>query len=267
MKLLFSEAKPDYAHYLFPYAIWAVPEADEAPSDLFEAGFLPAARDLKRFYLCRHVRVQLSRFTASSENRRILRKGQGLKLELVPRKHFEFTEERRRAWKQYADIKFGRDVMSLERLDHLLHSNLITHLMIFTDTARGVEVGTVTLFLEAPRTAFYYYAFYDLNYYERNLGMYMMTAAVEHFAAAPGPWQYLYLGTVYSKNALYKTQFRGAEFFNGFQWTPDLRQLKHVLERDTCAQHEHLLESPEFMEKFYPTGVQDIAASVGFKVG
>ena len=37
MKLLFSEQKSDYDHYQFPYAIWAVPEAGESPSDIFNA--------------------------------------------------------------------------------------------------------------------------------------------------------------------------------------------------------------------------------------
>ena len=39
MKLLFSEHKSDYAHYLFPYAVWAFPESGETPADLFSHGF------------------------------------------------------------------------------------------------------------------------------------------------------------------------------------------------------------------------------------
>ena len=83
MKLLFSEARADYAHYIFPYAIWAFPEADEAPGDLFNRGFLPSSRNLDRFYLCRQVRVNLAKFKPSSENRRVLRKGAGLDMKLV----------------------------------------------------------------------------------------------------------------------------------------------------------------------------------------
>ena len=57
MKLLFSEAKADYGNYIFPYAIWAFPEAGETAADLFQCGFLPSSRELDRFYLCRQVRV------------------------------------------------------------------------------------------------------------------------------------------------------------------------------------------------------------------
>ena len=95
MKLLFSEATPDYANYIFPYAIWAFPEQDETPADLFNAGFLPSSRNLDRFYLCRQVRVNLAKFQPSSENRRILRKGGGLTSMLIPRSEFE--SERRAA--------------------------------------------------------------------------------------------------------------------------------------------------------------------------
>jgi hypothetical protein len=49
VKLLFSEAKSDYGHYLYPYVIWAVPEAGEVPADLFNAGFLPSSNRLDRF--------------------------------------------------------------------------------------------------------------------------------------------------------------------------------------------------------------------------
>ena len=81
MKLLFSEQNSDYEHYQFPYAVWAVPEAGETPADIFNAGFLPSSRNLDRFYLCRQVRVNLAKFKPSSENRRILRKGEGIGVE------------------------------------------------------------------------------------------------------------------------------------------------------------------------------------------
>ena len=95
MKLLFSESKPDYAHYVFPYAVWAFPELGETPADFFNQGFLPSSRNLDRFYLCRHVRVQLNKFNPSSENRRILRKGQGITATLVPREEFQYTARRK----------------------------------------------------------------------------------------------------------------------------------------------------------------------------
>lgn len=264
MKLLFSEQKSDYAHYQFPYAVWAVPEAGERPSDLFNAGFLPSSRYLDRFYLCRQTRVNLARFKPSSENRRILRKGDGLEVALVARAQFDYTAQRRQFYKTYADIKFGKDVMTFERLDALFDSPVTSHLLLITDPATGQEVGASILFLEGTTMAYYYYAFYDLNYYARNLGMFMMTSAVALFAGRS--FQQLYLGTCYSRNALYKVQFAGAEFFNGFCWSNDLRELKFILERDQGRLDQHLLETAPYREEFYGGDFKNIVEASQFKI-
>jgi arginyl-tRNA--protein-N-Asp/Glu arginylyltransferase len=264
MKLLFSEQNSDYEHYQFPYAIWAVPEEGDAPSDIFDAGFLPSSRQLDRFYLCRQIRVDLGKFKPSSENRRIIRKGKGIKVELVPRDEFDYTTEQRQFFKTYADIKFGKDVMTFERLDGLFSSPIISHLLVFTDTGTGNEIGVATLYLEGKALAFYYYAFYDLNYYARNLGMFMMTSAVELFAGRGV--KHLYLGTCYSDSALYKTQFAGAEFFNGFRWSGNLKELKYLLHRDQKELRQHLLETDEYRDLFYQGKLEKLAESGGFIV-
>jgi arginyl-tRNA--protein-N-Asp/Glu arginylyltransferase len=264
VKLLFSEQKSDYDHYQFPYAIWAVPEPGECPSEIFNAGFLPSSRNLDRFYLCRQVRVNLAKFKPSSENRRILRKGAGIRVDLVAREKFNYTPERRQFYKNYADIKFGNDVMSFERLDALFASPIISHLLVFTDTATNAEVGAATMYVEGRELAYYYYAFYDLNYYARNLGMYMMTSAAGLFASRG--FKHLYLGTCYSSTALYKTQFVGSEFFNGFRWSNDLTELKYILKRDKKELYQHLLESEDYRKEFYRADLAKITESSGFKV-
>jgi arginyl-tRNA--protein-N-Asp/Glu arginylyltransferase len=264
MKLLFSEQNSDYANYQFPYAVWAVPEPGETPADLFNAGFLPSSRYLDRFYLCRQIRVNLARFEPSSENRRIFRKGKGINVELVPRDKFDYTPARRQFFKTYADAKFGRDVMSFERLDHLFAAPVISHLLVFTDTVTGQEAGVATLYLEKASLAYYYYAFYDLAYFARNLGMYMMTSAVDLFAGRG--IKNLYLGTCYSENALYKTQFAGAEFFNGFRWSQNLKELKYLLRRDRKPVSQHLLETEEYRETYHPGGMSEMTAASVFRI-
>lgn len=262
MKLLFSESKADYGHYVFPYAIWAFPEAGETPGDLFRQGFLPSSRNLDRFYLCRQVRVNLARFKPSSENRRILRKGLGITCALVPRSEFDYTPQKREGYKTYTDIRFGKDIMTNERLDSLFSGKITSHLLVFRENDK--EIGTATLYVEDDRLAYYYYAFYDLNYYSRNLGMFMMTSAVEFFAKAK--FECLYLGSCYVQNALYKTQFPGAEFFNGVRWSSNLKELKYLISRDKQELTEHLLEVEEYRESFYKTDLTGIAGASSFRV-
>lgn len=264
MKLLFSEHKSDYTHYIFPYAIWAIPEAGETPAQIFARGFLPASRNLDRFYLCRQVRIDLRQFTPSSENRRIFRKCKGIDFTLMPRAQFDYSEAWRDFCKNYADIKFGKDVMTYRRLDSLFESKIITHLLVYTDTDTEQDIGLVTLYLDEPPMAYYYYAFYDLNYYRRNLGMYMMTSAVDYFAGQN--IQHLYLGSCYSRNALYKTQFAGAQFFNGFTWSENLKELKYLIQRDKAPVTQHLLETEEFRAQFYDGSLQTIAEATEFTI-
>ncbi|RPH93758.1 MAG: hypothetical protein EHM72_16085 [Calditrichaeota bacterium] len=253
MKLLFSEYKSDYDHYIFPYAIWGFPEADETPAFFFDNGFLPSSRNLDRYYMCRHVRVKLKDFVPSSENRRILRKGENIAASQVERAAFEFNLSRREFCKQYADNRFGQEIMTLERLDGLFNSSVCTHVMIFTDQESQKEIGLVVLYLQAPAAGFYYYSFYDLNYLNRNLGMYMMTRCV--LSLAEQGFEYIYLGSCYSRNALYKTQFAGFQFWNGFRWSENLEELKYLISRDSGAVDRHLLEDSEYQQLYYPHGI------------
>jgi len=253
MKLFFSEYKSDYAHYIFPYAIWAFPEEHETPTDFFARGFLPNSPNLDRFYLCRNIRINLSQYVPSSENRRILRKGEGIKPRLVERKNFDFSPVWREFCKKYADEKFGQDVMSYERLDNLMDAPIISHVIIFNDIQTRKDVGLVFLYIDEPNVAFYYYSFYDLTFVRNSLGMYMMTAAVGEMKNMG--IRHIYLGSCYSRNALYKTQFDGVEFFNGFRWSNNIKELKYLIDRDKNEVDRHLLESNDFLNEFYPDGI------------
>ncbi len=263
MKLLFSEAQPDYAHYVFPYAVWAFPEPGETPADLFRAGFLPSSHQLDRFYLCRHLRVPLRNFTPSSENRRVLRKGAGLAVDLISRADFAFTPERRDFCRRYLRGRFGAKGLSDARLDSVFRSPVTTHVLTVTDAATRTEIGLATLYLEPPEMAFYYYAFYDLDRADRHLGMFLMTSAVLRLAALP--CEFLYVGTCYAESARYKTQFAGVEFFDGFRWTQNLAELKYVLRRGQRENPGHLLEDAEFRDGFAASDLGALAAASPFR--
>ena len=260
MKLLFSEAAPDAAHYLYPYAVWGFLEAGETPADAFAAGFLPGTAAVDRFYLVRQLRVPLKEWKPTSENRRVLRKGSSLACTLVPRDAFEYSSRRREAWLAYSAERFGPGVMTGERLDRLMAGRVISHVLQFTDSATGDDAGTVLLFLQEPRIAFYYFAFYPFTPETRHVGMAMMTRAVEWFAAAG--YDHLHLGTCYTGRALYKTQFEPVEFFNGFRWSRNREELKRLL--TTVPDGRHRLEEPEFLA-LQPESLAELAAGSPFR--
>lgn len=264
MKLVFSETRSDYGQYLYPYVIWASPEAGERPTDFFRLGFLPASPQMDRYYLCRNLRLPLTGWRPSAENRRILRKGDGIVAELVPRAAFDYSPARRESWKAFADQRFGDNVMSFARLDALMAAPVISHLLHFRERDTGAELGTALLFLAEPDLAYYYYAFYDLDRLNRNLGMFMMTEAVRLFAERGVA--HLHLGTCYSTRALYKTQFAGIEFFNGVRWSGDLEELKFLIHRDTTGLGKHLLDVPGYLDQFWGGTFEAVGAASQFRL-
>src|SRR5512133_2632703 len=108
---------------------------------MFARGFLPSSRELDRFYMFRQLRVALKNFKVSSENRRVLRKGAGIKIDIVRRERCDDTNQRRDFCTRYADARFGNEVMSAERLDSLFNSKITSHLLVFTEEASGAELG------------------------------------------------------------------------------------------------------------------------------
>lgn len=261
MKLVFSEADADPTRYVYPYAVWAFPEPSETPADLFAAGFLPSSPDLSRFYLGRQLRVPLVEWRPSSENRRVLRKAGDLRCELVDRDRFEVTAERLEDWLAFAEARFGPGVMPAARLERLLAGRVISHFLVFRDgDPDGPECGVALLYLEPPRMAYYYYAFYDLRESHRNLGMAMMTRAVAW--ARDSGLAHMHLGTCYSEKALYKTQFEPIEFFNGHRWSRDRDELRHLLR---TRPETHRLESAEY-QGFLDGGLTGAAAASPFRI-
>jgi hypothetical protein len=65
--------------------------------------------------------------------------------------------------------------------------------------------------------------------------------------------------------ALYKTQFEPLEFFNGFRWSRDVAELKHLV-RSALPAGKHRLETPEFLA-FQPGPPAKLAAQSTFRSG
>jgi len=154
--------------------------------------------------------------------------------------------------------------MPPERLELTFNSPVATHLLVFADAQSGAELGVVVLYLEAPRLAFYRFSFYDLDHFNRSLGLFMMTSAAVYFAREN--FTHLYLGTCYSERALYKTQFAGVEFFNGFRWSDKLEELKFLLRREKENRGSHLLESDGYRELFYEGKLENMTEAGSFEI-
>ncbi|NPA43243.1 MAG: GNAT family N-acetyltransferase [Chlorobi bacterium] len=228
MNIFFSEAPPDYATYTFPYAVYAVLTPGDTPSEVYARGFLPYS-DHRRIppgvrmcYLARSVRVDTSRFSLTSENRRIRKKTEPLDLryELVDKADIS-PEEMTPLIEAYTRVRMP-GVMPPERLKYIYDFDWFNRVAVFRSQNR--PVGYVWL-VDRPDMRHYWFAFFQPDLIRTGLGKRMMETLISDAAERHIP--HVYLGTCYGPKALYKVRdFRGVEYFDGNGWTSDLNRLK-----------------------------------------
>lgn len=195
---------------------------------MYESGwlpaFLPAAKEGRLFYRApQSLRVDLSKFELSSENRRVLKKADQFEHEIALKEDFAYDPITvGKFCKDYFDEKFGTGVMSVSRIKRIFSAPMTTH--VWKYHRGGERVGYVTCFIN-DELFNYTFAFYDLKYYKENLGIRMMLDAV--IWVKENGKKYIYLGSVRDASGLYKTQFKGWEFWDGERWSGDKEQLKN----------------------------------------
>lgn len=228
MKIFRSESFVDYKTYTFNYATYCIKEDVHEIPEIYAQGFLPYSNDVhlkvESYYLARSLRVDLSEFTPSSENRRVARKIAPFdpSFKVVPVDDFNLSDEKFKAYcLDFANQRFSEPI-SRERLDYILSAKSISH--IFDFSIEGRSVGYVISIIEQG-TLHYWFAFFDLDHRPYSLGKWMMFSVINW--AAEQKMKYVYLGTCYGEKSLYKVRdFKGLSYFDGNQWVSDIKSLK-----------------------------------------
>jgi len=196
----------------------------------------------------RSVRIDLDAFELSSENRRILRKTEGLIMGDFPIPYSEYTWQIGKLGKDFYEEKFDEVKFSANKIKELItdkeksNFNLllkyeVTEQMIEeinchcahsepNDESGHLSLGYVICY-ENEEIMHYSYPFYNLEYPNRNIGMGMMLNAIL-YAKEKGK-KYFYLGSAQRPTDKYKLQFKGLEWFDGEKWNKDLDELKEIL--------------------------------------
>jgi arginyl-tRNA--protein-N-Asp/Glu arginylyltransferase len=214
--------------------------SDEAIGAMYERGFVFTRIGRGAMTQTRSVRVDLSKFELSSENRRVLKKTENIRMEAIALPHPDYDWKIHKMGFDFYTKKFGPKTFSANKIKELLNDeksnfNLLLKYITQNDgvasPTTGVrnDVGYCICF--ANRDWLHYgYPFYDLqntNYQIPNLGIGMMTKAVV-WAKENGK-KYVCLGSAQNPAALYKFQFSGVEWFDGKEWRTNLAELKKLL--------------------------------------
>lgn len=236
MKIFFSENRVDYSNYTFDYAIYCYRESQEELPEIYAKGFLPYTGDLSIegdiFYLARSLRVELDSFDDTSENRRVNRLVEPLKVELevIKKEDFDLNDPSFVEFcQEYISQRIGDDNMSMERWQYILSREIGTH--IFRFSSEGKLLGFILTALDKD-ILHYWFAFFDTEYMRtHSLGKWMMWRAIRW--AKDNGLQYVYLGTAYKPGALYKIRdHKGLAYFNGYEWSKDIEKLKELCKTD-----------------------------------
>ncbi len=170
----------------------------------------------------RSIRIDLSKFELSSENRRILRKTEGLTMKSYPQPCTSYSWKIGKVGKDFYETKFGDGTFSANKIKELMTGDRDDFNRILTYSQGDEKVG-YCIGVETDQIFHYSYPFYNLDA-DKNTGMSMMIRAVEH--ARKSGKKYIYLGSFQRPGDTYKLQFSGIEWFDGEMWQSDLEELK-----------------------------------------
>lgn len=252
MKIFKSESFVDYSTYTFNYAVYCIKEKQSEIPEIYNKGFLPYSNNtklsLETYYLARSLRVDLDRFKDSSENRRVEKKIFEINpsFKVIPISEFDMDQ------KEFVDfcLDYGKNRFSegleLDRLKYILSAKSISH--IFEFMVEGKIAGYVITIIENG-TLHYWFSFFDLNYYKFSLGKHMMFNVIKW--ASDNNLNYVYLGTCYGEKSLYKVRdFKGLSFFDGNQWTSDMKLLKQKCKMDQSFTTDYFKQDTDlFLER------------------
>jgi len=224
-----------YILYLVAYHSWDKITIDDFSNEnieaLYEKGYVFTRTGRGNMNQTRSIRVDLSKFELSSENRRILTKIKGTEINVenlpLPPEAESYRWRIAKMAKDFYDKKFGKGVFSANKVRELLTSKesnfnlLMTYVWQENRVAYAICFGTKNIL-------HYSYPFYVLEGAPTNAGMGMMLMAL--LLAKEEGDKYVYLGSATRPGDIYKLQFKGLEYYDKDRgWTSNLDSLKSIL--------------------------------------
>lgn len=199
----------------------------ESITNAYAHGYLFGRKHKGYMYQTRSLRIDLSKFELTSENRRILRKHVDISMRIEPLPFADYSWEIHKLAKQFYTSKFGADVMSASKIKAMFtdpENENMTHAFVYSLLARNIGY---CLSYQNPEIVHYCYPFYDLETDLSNLGLAMMTMAISN--SQENGQKYVYLGSIADTKAKYKLQFKGLEWWDEQQWNTDVDELKTLV--------------------------------------
>jgi arginyl-tRNA--protein-N-Asp/Glu arginylyltransferase len=206
----------------------------EKVSAMYDRGFVFTRIGKGIMHQTRSCRIDLDKFSLTSENRRILKKGADISLshDALPLSGYSWTIGK--TAKDFYSTKFGEGIMSAQKIKEMLTDNVKSNFnaLIGYSNDKGEKIGYAICY-ENDSIVHYSYPFYDLSKAQKDMGLIMMTKMIDK--AKKDGKRYLYLGSLQRPTDTYKFQFEGLEWFNGEEWETNLEKVKKMLKNDKIS--------------------------------
>ena len=236
MKKILSEDRIDYQNYRFGYCVNIILEEDDSIEKAFERGYLPHTGNAKNteeiYYLARSVRINLSRYVRLSENKRVIKKiksSLNISVDEHKKENFNHDNKFEKFCIKYSKERFSNESLSNERLQLIIKRK--NYNKVYEFKSDKDPIGYVITFSN-NNIIHYWFSFYDTKYLESMpIGKFMMEHIIHR--AKKNNKKYIYLGTCYGRDSLYKVRdFKGIEYFDGNEWIDDIEKLKSLCKID-----------------------------------
>lgn len=241
--------------------------SDKNITSLYNEGYVFTRVSKGAMNQTRSLRIDLSKFELSSENRRVLKKTEELQLEASSLPYSNYNWQIGKMAKDFYETKFGKGIFSANKIKELLTNKEKSNfnlLLVYTtlsfrpgfaerlrqgepersvveeslkvNTKRDLSTSpTASLEMttgyaicrETDELLHYSYPFYNLEQTSKDTGLGMMIRAIV-WAKDHGK-KYIYLGSASRHTDTYKLQFKGVEWFDENMWSDDLEKLKNIL--------------------------------------
>lgn len=200
--------------------------SDENINSLYNAGYVFTRLNKGTMNQTRSIRIDLSKFELSSENRRILRKTENIDLKIIQLPYSGYDWTIGKMAKDFYTTKFGDGTFSANKIKELITDTKKSNFnQLFVYTSENKPVGYCVV-NSTNELIHYCYPFYDLVNSPKDTGLGMMTRAVVW--AKENNKKYIYLGSFQRPTDTYKLQFSGIEWFDGKKWSDNLEELKLI---------------------------------------
>ncbi len=195
-------------------------DSPEIITKMYDNGFVFTRLEKGIMQQTRSIRIDLGKFEISSENRRILKKGEKVIFEEHSIPYSAYTWEIGKMAKNFYD----------EKTDHAFSANKIKEILTTNHNFNSLLSYSgfgYTICYKNNSMMHYCYPFYNLETTPKNMGMIMMIKAI--LEAKTLGLKYVYLGSLQRPSDTYKLQFSGIEWFDGENWSEDLEEVKEIL--------------------------------------